>query len=664
MESVVKYTRFPSESITSLISNQDKVTASALMGKGFVLGCGSGKVYVVSFAGKVLKRSHPHSRAVNAISVDYEGLFFVSCSDDCTVVMSFVHQTSAEDQTYNLGEPVKCVIMQNQMGSSSVSSAADASKDARGRFQGGVGMKKSSDRDSTRSKKICFVAGCASGMLSRYKASWFNQVHDVLFAGTGTAVSAIAWNGGNLIAWTDATQMRVLDVGTMSAVCYLEAPDGVGVGSLFPSSLVWPSETDLYVCWADSFRHLEMKNVSTSRQNSVGSTISSDAGEEGRGNGNGGNGADGSPSKVHSDVIARTVTEWQADFIICGISNFDCGHLALLGYAPPEGQMLPSSPSSSSSPSEFNQPEIQIVNRKTGMPLYVDALPLLGSAKEGPWSYTLLSSYHAHLQEMALSADVNLSHAGQGNNGSSSSRKPSFSGQGTHRQHGGDTSQQWSLSNLLGSRGGSRGLDPILYIIAPEDVVVARAKAVDDRIKKALANKELRVAAELAVGDRAGLRAFKFVDVLTLYISDLLAQQQDRRAAQECLRLFKDDPILWERWVYAFAKANKLHAVFVVMPTVAPRLPLMGYELVADELLRSATYHPRHFLTMVERWAPVKPAILDVSAMIARLEGLRNAHPYVFCSMFFLLFLFMMVSMSLSYPSIAAFLRSMTRHDV
>ena len=99
--------------------------------------------------------------------------------------------------------------------------------------------------------------------------------------------------------------------------------------------------------------------------------------------------------------------------------------------------------------------------------------------------------------------------------------------------------------------------------------------------------------------------------------------------------------------MYAFAKANKLHAVFVVMPTVAPRLPLMGYELVADELLRSATYHPRHFLTMVERWAPVKPAILDVSAMIARLEGLRNAHPYVFCSMFFLLFLFMMVSMSL-----------------
>ena len=97
-------------------------------------------------------------------------------------------------------------------------------------------------------------------MISKYKASWFNQKHDVLFAGTGTAVGTIAWCG-ELVAWTDATQMRVLDTSTMTAICYIEAPEGISARAVFPSSLLWASDTDLYVCWADSFRHLQMSHA-------------------------------------------------------------------------------------------------------------------------------------------------------------------------------------------------------------------------------------------------------------------------------------------------------------------------------------------------------------------------------------------------------------------
>ena len=148
-------------------------------------------------------------------------------------------------------------------------------------------------------------------MLSRYKASWFNQVHDVLFAGGGTAVRTIGWNGQALVAWTDATQMRVMNINTMSAVCYLEAPDGVGANSLFPSSLIWASETDLYIGWADTFRHLEIRSNGVSSPNSE---------------------KDQRVAAIHDSdvVVAKTATEWQTDFIICGVSNFDSAHLVLL----------------------------------------------------------------------------------------------------------------------------------------------------------------------------------------------------------------------------------------------------------------------------------------------------------------------------------------------
>ena len=192
----------------------------------------------------------------------------------------------------------------------------------------------------------------------------------------------------------------------------------------------------------------------------------------------------------------------------------------------------------------------------------------------------------------------------------------------------GDTSQKWDLADLLGARGGSRGFEPILYIVAPEDFVVAKVITVDDRVRKALFNKELRLAAEIAVGDRVGLRSFKFHDVLTLYVNDLLASQQDLLAASECLRLCKDDPLLWEQWVYSFAKANKLHSVCQRIPLEQPRLPLVTYELCIEELMNTCVYHPVYVLLCVQQWARIRPAIFDVDALIKRIRGFRDEDPY------------------------------------
>ena len=351
------------------------------------------------------------------------------------------------------------------------------------------------------------------------------------------------------------------------------------------------------------------------------------------------------------DVVARTITEWQTDFIICGISNFDADHVALLGYVPPEhdgpavsvenksveGTATASyvSRGEDDKLDPMNQPELQIVNRTSGLVIYIDVLPISGSATRGPWSYSFLSTYHARLAEIALAASVT----------SATTNDPSASTAGAANasatmvgmRGGGDLSANWRIADLLGARGGSRSNDPILYILAPEDIVVARPKDVNDRVTTALKNKNLRLAAELAVNDRHNLTRFKFHDILTLYINNLLAAGKDALAAKECVRLIKSDAILWERWVYAFAKANKLHSIAPVMPTgvqdqkhpnvLSPRLPGMAYDLVLEEFLQASAYHPEHFLMAIEAWSGVRPSLIDIDSWMARLQGLRQTHP-------------------------------------
>ena len=632
--SVIKYRRFPflpssstraetGGTLFESLIGKDKVSAAALYGKGFLLGTESGSVYVVSFAGELVRRSKVHKKPVNCISVDHEGLFYATCSDDGTVVLQSVLQNAKDDLTYNLGEPVKCVTIENIKKHS-------PTEGKEGQFKPSKSSRASPSEASPRGKRVSFVAGGSSGMLSKYKASWFNQKHDVLFAGTGTAVGAIAWNGA-LVAWTDAAQMRVMDITSMTAICYLEAPEGVGVRASFPSSLLWASDTELYVCWADSFRHLEMSHA-PARQ------VSSEEAEP------------RTSTSTHSaeNVIARTVTEWQADFIICGVSNFDADHVAMLGYSPPERDDLSfpndTGPEQSTDKERgeeldpLNQPELQIINKTSGVAVYIDVLPMVGSVTAGPWSYRMLSSYHAGLSEIALAASVTST----ATNDSSTPAGANVSVAMVGMRGGGDLSANWRLADLLGARGGSRNNDPILYVLAPEDIVVARPKDVNDRVTTALENKNLRLAAELAVGDRHNLTRFKFHDILTLYINDLLAAGKDVLAANECVRLIKGDSILWERWVFAFAKANRLHSILSVIPTGAlnnesgissPRLPGMAYDLVLEEFLQASMYHPEHFLRAVEAWAEVRPSLIDIDAWMVRLQGLRQTHPHYVASL-------------------------------
>lgn len=73
-------------------------------------------------------------------------------------------------------------------------------------------------------KDRSFLVGTLSGRIIHYKpSSWFTQKEVVLFAGAGSAVTNIQ-KEGNLIAWSDASQVLASSIELLSNIC---------VGSVF-----------------------------------------------------------------------------------------------------------------------------------------------------------------------------------------------------------------------------------------------------------------------------------------------------------------------------------------------------------------------------------------------------------------------------------------------
>lgn len=516
---------------------KERITAAHIETNAIILGTEQGFVHVMSFAGQLIKSFKAHDRPVNDVSVDNHGLIIASCSDNGTVVVHTIGPDEDKENVIHLSEPLKVVCVED-------------------------------DNSSKRDKS--FIVGGLSGQLTHHRTVWFAQKNVILFQGADSAVTNISWRG-NLVAWSDATQVRIMDISTQSAICYLESPAGVGIDTPFPCSLYWETDSDLFVCWADSFRHLELVV----------------AGLHIPGN--------------NRETIARTVTDWQADFIICGVSAFDVDHVMLLGYVPPDEEEVGavySQMNSPGSPSAItdnlnthgNKPEIQICKRTNGQLVSADTLPLTASPSCGPWQFRFMTTYQC------------LTH---------------------HRD-----SQRWKLGDIIENRGGARGFCPTGFIISPSELVVCSVRDVNDRILVALQNQELQQAVNLAYSDKSSLKHYKYSELVTLYMTYLLdkcpaegGSAHIGDAVKECQRLIGGDTVLWERWVYAFAKRRLLPHLILSIPMSSPRLPSTVYEVVLESLLQSDT---KALYSIVRKWGCVSPALFDHQGLLLRLENYRG----------------------------------------
>lgn len=284
-------------------------------------------------------------------------------------------------------------------------------------------------------------------------------------------------------------------------------------------------------------------------------------------------------------VIVRTIADWMADCIICGVSSFDVDHVAILGYFPTFEE---ETEDEYKIPAQW--PELQILRRSTGELVSADTIELRNGSVENvsPTDFKLLCNY----QNLSRSQDF----------------------------------MKWSMKTVPVTRGGSRGLSPTIFIISGLDIVVGRVRDTVDRVENALAQRNIKGAISLAFADKNALRLNQLDELLSLHIEILLQQDNIEEAAKECKLLFDKDRSLWEKWIVVFIKRNRLSAIVPYIPTGAPRLSPSIYEMVIDTLLVS---NPKSLFETVLKWSNVFPPVFDTEMLLQRLrEGsLSKATP-------------------------------------
>lgn len=601
----------------SNVLSYESISCAKLHRNGLVFGTESGRLYMLDLSGDITKTFQAHNDRVTDVAVDTtNGLTVASCSAGGTVVVCSLGSDEDKEHTFQLKEALTSICLEDSDSyfGTDVAGKSSSPQPKLGIGSGWIRQKvrqsfskatsKTDSNDQARNRHKSFIVGTVSGKLIRYRMTWLSNKSNLLSKGNDTAVTTISWRG-DVVAWADASQLKLLDVKTMTAICYLECPSGVSIDDPLPCVLFWASDKDLYIGWADTFRHLELTYRSGqpySRPNTRGD-VSID-----------GTPADGSPNRgpskggkqqvsVGDEIIASTMSDWEVDVIICGVSTFDEEHVLLFGYCPPElhdsdyidindehkgleGGVSEISKLDTSRTTDYseslNSPELQIRKLKNGDDAGCEVLKLEGGAPEGPWSYSFLSTHQYAMQSDGVTS--------------------------------------WRLSDLSSSRGGARGLAPITFVVSPQDIIVSKVKDVNDHIGEALQNMDMKRAVELACSDRTSLKQYGFHDLLTLYITALLNKEQAEEAAKECLRLITSlqDAVLWERWIFAFLKCHQLHRIARSIPISKPRLPPMLYEVILEEFL---TLRPREYLNCLRRWLGVNPPIIDLEDALARLKS-------------------------------------------
>ncbi|OQR80824.1 vacuolar protein sorting-associated protein 41 [Achlya hypogyna] len=153
----------------------------------------------------------------------------------------------------------------------------------------------------------------------------------------------------------------------------------------------------------------------------------------------------------------------------------------------------------------------------------------------------------------------------------------------------------------------------VLYLCAPKDVVLCRARDVDDRVAFALASRAYERAVTIALTDVAGLKKHALDELVEYYLGELILSKAFATAADVCHKLLA--PHLWEKYVYVFAQKGALGAIAKYMPTANPRLPTSQYEMVLQHFLET---DPAALLEIIRKWP--KPRRQDRVAVASSRE--------------------------------------------
>lgn len=454
------------------------------------------------------------------------------------------------------------------------------------------------DPGYARRREKSMVVGFQDGRVLLNKQGFLRRMVNTVLYNSGEAggIESLAWRGG-LLAWADATGIKLYDVEQSHRLARIDRPTGARA-SLYPTisnlrpHLYFEKSDSLLIAWGDCLMTMDIEPPS--KEQIEGENVRK--------------------SRKVSCSMA-----WELDCIACGAQPIDKDHIAILGLVPSEENK------------KSNILELQILSRELGTVTSADALVLddptriISNRKEKNVSeenvenetqstnfveaaspYALLSSFalprmedFVELEEeelptlssgaSSMEEDMEKMLSPLGNMGglmSAVSASTKFM----------DSHLRWSLSSVItrsediprilpeeeeliniilskakGAPGSKNSTDattyappPIMVVSSPHDTILVRTRNIDDSISHYRARHMPNLALSLGIQHRQVLRQHSLSTLIHEYLTFLLnggdgskkRAEAVKHAARMTPMLLGGDVEMWERWLTLFAKVD------------------------------------------------------------------------------------------------------------
>lgn len=216
-EPKLRYDRITSD--LAKIFVKDAASCLAAHSKFLALGTHWGIVHVLDLQGTKIqdKEFQSHTTTVNQISIDANGDYIASCSDDGVVSINGLY--TSEFNTKSCHDfPVRSVALDPLFG---------------------------------RKRDRQYVLGGADQLIL-YEKGFFRNKSTVIHAGEGP-VRVIKWRG-NFIAWANDFGVKLYDCSSRTRISYVSREENAPRPDVYQCDLCWKNGTTLFIGWGKSVR--------------------------------------------------------------------------------------------------------------------------------------------------------------------------------------------------------------------------------------------------------------------------------------------------------------------------------------------------------------------------------------------------------------------------
>ncbi|KAG2069002.1 vacuolar protein sorting-associated protein 41 [Suillus decipiens] len=403
-----------------------------------------------------------------------------------------------------------------------------------------------------------FVCGGMAGTLILREKGWLGHKETVLHSGEGP-VWHVRWRE-RLIAWANDLGVKIYDTQSQMRITFIERPANSPRADLFKCTLHWQDDTTLLIGWADCIKIARIRERLTTTASS---------------------------SSNQPPLIVEITAAFQLDCMISGIvSNSPSmprsqdgssmqddtpSSFLILAYQAPDtygDEMTEDRARQARKTAE--RPELRIISH-TGEELSADALGV--------------TNYQAWSCNDYVMAEVDG-------------------------------------SNLPGKSGRCH------IVISPKDVVIVRPRDRKDHVLWLVDHQRYDEALEevekldedecSADGDQPEISP---IAIGERYIRHLVAEGNFAKAASLCPTVCSTDVERWESWIFVFAQSQQLQSIIPHVPTEAPQLGHLVYEMILAHFL----VHDRQSLVRtIKEWPK---SIYDISTVIVAVQAELDRSP-------------------------------------